>query len=66
MRSEEPLFPALRFTWNADNFAGFFYYDLNKNVKTETLSVSGINGRVIPEDGLKYSTTIKSVAYKSQ
>ena len=50
-------------TWTADNFAGFFY-DLNKNVKTETMQVTAVNGRVIPEDGLKYSTTIQQVAFK--
>ena len=52
------------FTWTASNFAGFFYYDLNEDITTESLSVSGINGRVIPENGLKYSTTIKNVPYK--
>ncbi len=50
------------YTWTSDNFAGFFY-DLNKNVGTETLSVSGVSGRTIPEDGLNYSTTINSVDY---
>ena len=52
------------FTWTASNFAGFFYYDLNEDITTESLSVSGINGRVIPVNGLKYSTTIKNVPYK--
>ncbi len=52
------------YTWTSDNFAGFFY-DLNKNVGTETLSVSGISGRTIPENGLNYSTTIKSVDYEA-
>jgi S-layer protein (TIGR01567 family) len=52
------------YTWTSDNFAGFFY-DLNKNVGTETLSVSGVSGRTIPEGGLNYSTTIKSVDYKA-
>jgi S-layer protein (TIGR01567 family) len=52
------------FTWNASNFAGFFY-DLKKNVETESLSISNINGRIIGDNGLKYSTTIKSVDYKS-
>ncbi len=50
-------------TWTADNFAGF-YYDINDNVKTESLSVSDIEGNVIPENGLKYSTTIENVAYE--
>ncbi|MPM68803.1 hypothetical protein SDC9_115737 [bioreactor metagenome] len=52
------------YTWTSDNFAGFFY-DLNKNVGTETLSVSGVSGRTIPEGSLNYSTTIKSVDYKA-
>ncbi len=52
------------FSWNASNFAGFFYYDLNENIATESLSVSGISGRVIPEKGLTYSTTVKNVAYQ--
>ena len=53
------------FTWNATNFAGF-YYDLNDDVATESLKVSGIptNGNVIPEGGLVYSTTIKNVDYQ--
>jgi S-layer protein (TIGR01567 family) len=47
--------------WDASNFAGF-YYDLNDNVATESLSVSGLNnGNVIPENGLTYSTTIENV-----
>jgi S-layer protein (TIGR01567 family) len=49
--------------WDADSFAGFFY-DLNKNVKTETMQVTAVNGRVIPEGGLKYATTVQSVAFK--
>jgi S-layer protein (TIGR01567 family) len=52
------------YTWTSDNFAGFFY-DLNKNVNTETMSVSGVSGTTIPVNGLKYSTTIKSVGYKA-
>ncbi len=52
------------FTWDASNFAGF-YYDLNDNVATESLKVSGISGNVIPENGLVYSSTIKNVDYQS-
>jgi S-layer protein (TIGR01567 family) len=52
------------YNWTSNNFAGFFY-DLNKNVGTETLSVSGVSGRTIPKYGLNYSTTIKSVDYKA-
>ena len=51
------------FDWNASNFAGF-YYDPDNNVSTESLSVSGINERIIPENGLRYSTTIKNVEYE--
>ena len=52
------------FTWDASNFAGF-YYDLNDNVSTESLKVSGISGNVTPENGLVYSSTIKNVDYAS-
>ncbi|HEY3362863.1 MAG TPA: S-layer protein domain-containing protein, partial [Methanosarcina sp.] len=50
--------------WDASNFAGF-YYDLKKNVATESLNVSGIKDRVVPKYGLVYSTTVKSVDYKA-
>jgi S-layer protein (TIGR01567 family) len=50
--------------WDATNFAGFFY-DLKKNVATESLKVSNLKGNVIPKSGLEYSTTIKNVDYKS-
>ncbi|AKB43303.1 S-layer protein domain-containing protein [Methanosarcina vacuolata] len=52
------------YTWTSDNFAGFFY-DLKKNVGTETLSVSGVNGRTIPKNGLNYSTTVSKVDYNA-
>ncbi|AKB51978.1 hypothetical protein MSBRW_2725 [Methanosarcina barkeri str. Wiesmoor] len=52
------------YTWTSDNFAGFFY-DLKKNVGTETLSVSDVNGRTIPKNGLNYSTTISKVDYNA-
>ncbi|MGV8078028.1 MAG: S-layer protein domain-containing protein, partial [Methanosarcina sp.] len=51
------------FTWDASNFAGFFY-DLKDDVSTESLDVSGINGNVIPEGGLTYETTIKNVDFE--
>ena len=50
--------------WNASNFAGFFY-DLKKNVATESLNVSGLSGRVIPKNDLTYKTTIGNVDYQS-
>jgi len=49
--------------WDASNFAGF-YYDLNDNVETENLSVSKLNGNVIGEGGLVYTTSIKDVDYE--
>ncbi|KKG13944.1 S-layer protein domain-containing protein [Methanosarcina sp. 2.H.T.1A.15] len=51
------------FTWDATKFAGF-YYDINDDVSTESLKVSGIKGNVIPEGGLVYSTTIENVDYE--
>ncbi len=51
------------FTWNASNFAGFFY-DLDDNVETESLSVSNIDGNVIPEGDLVYETRIENVDYE--
>nr|Q46BP2.1 RecName: Full=Major S-layer protein; AltName: Full=Cell surface glycoprotein; Flags: Precursor [Methanosarcina barkeri str. Fusaro] len=49
-------------SWDASNFAGF-YYDLDDNVETESLSVSELNGNVIGEGGLVYTTSIKKVDY---
>jgi len=51
------------FIWDATSFAGF-YYDLNDNVVTESLSVSDIYVNMIPEGGLVYSTTIQNVDYE--
>ena len=50
-------------TWDASNFAGFFY-DLKKDVSTESLKVSNLADRTVPENGLTYSTTIENVDYK--
>ena len=58
------MYPAPLTTWTAANFAGFFY-DLKKNVATESLAVSGINGNVIPKNELVYTTTIGNVDYQS-
>ena len=52
---------AVVITMDATQFAAFFY-DINDNVTTETLSiknVAGTTGKVIGEDGLVYTTTIK-------
>ncbi|AKB24808.1 hypothetical protein MSMTP_1339 [Methanosarcina sp. MTP4] len=51
------------FTWDASSFAGFFY-DLDDNVETESLSVSNIDGNVIPEGNLVYETRIEKVDYE--
>ncbi len=53
-------------TVDATKFAAF-YYDINDNVTTETLSikdVAGTEGNVIGENGLVYTTQIKKVAYE--
>nr|WP_304413487.1 S-layer protein domain-containing protein [Methanosarcina sp. WH1] len=51
------------FEWDAANFAGF-YYDVDDDVSTETLSVSDISGNVIPEGGLVYQTSVENVDYE--
>ncbi|MGA9187683.1 MAG: S-layer protein domain-containing protein, partial [Methanosarcina sp.] len=51
-------------SWDATSFAGF-YYDINDNVQTESLSVSGLKGgNVIPDGGLVYQTSVKNVDYE--
>jgi len=49
-------------TWNADNFAGF-YYDIDDNIKTETLTATVTEGNKLSGDvvdgvrGVVYTTT---------
>lgn len=52
-------------TWNAQNFAGF-YYDIDKNISSETMTVflSGIEGRTIAENDLKYVSEKVNAEYK--
>ncbi|WP_292390180.1 S-layer protein domain-containing protein [Methanosarcina sp. UBA5] len=50
--------------WDASNFAGFFY-DLKKNVQTESLNVTKVDGNVIPKNDLVYKTTVGNVDYQS-
>ncbi|AAM04268.1 S-layer protein SlmA [Methanosarcina acetivorans] len=50
-------------SWDASSFAGF-YYDIDDNVSTETLTVSDLDGNVIPEGGLVYTTTIADVDFE--
>lgn len=52
-------------TWNAQNFAGF-YYDIDKNISSETMTVflSGTEGRTIKENDLKYVSEKVNAEYK--
>lgn len=52
-------------SWNAQNFAGF-YYDINKNISSETLIVtlSGIEGRTISKSNLSYVSEKVPATYK--
>lgn len=52
-------------SWNAQNFAGF-YYDINKNISSETLTVtlSGLEGRTISDGNLRYISEKVPAAYK--
>jgi S-layer protein (TIGR01567 family) len=52
-------------TWDATQFAAF-YYDINDNVSTESLSIikAGTANNVIPEDGLKYKTEVKTTDFE--
>lgn len=49
-------------TWNALNFPGF-WYDLDNNFGSEELTISGMSGNDIWEDGLTYNTSIVQVEY---
>ncbi|HIH94261.1 TPA: PGF-CTERM sorting domain-containing protein, partial [Methanosarcina acetivorans] len=53
-------------TMDATDFAAF-YYDIDDNVTTETLSIEDVpdtEGNVIGEGGLIYETTIQEVEYE--
>ncbi|MDQ1252826.1 MAG: hypothetical protein QG646_1958, partial [Euryarchaeota archaeon] len=55
-------------TMDANKFAAF-YYDIDDNVTTESLSiknVAGTSGRTIGENGLVYTTTIGKNEYKNK
>lgn len=49
-------------TWDALNFAGF-WYDLNNGTYSESLKVTNLTGRTIPEVNLNYTTTRIVVPY---
>ncbi|AFV23693.1 hypothetical protein Mpsy_1486 [Methanolobus psychrophilus R15] len=51
-------------TWTAVNFAGF-YYDLDDDISTESMEITGISIRTIAAGALKYNTTIAAVDYAS-
>ncbi|MFZ3169360.1 MAG: S-layer protein domain-containing protein, partial [Candidatus Methanoperedens sp.] len=50
-------------SWNSQKFAGF-YYDLKKNLTTETLSFTQTPGRSNLEDSIQYTTGIVPVDFK--
>ncbi len=43
-------------TWTADDFAGF-YYDIDDNIKTESLTTVVTEGKLAEPDGVTYTTT---------
>ncbi len=43
------------FTWTANNFAGF-YYDIDDNLETESLSTTVTDGELAQPDGITYTT----------
>jgi S-layer protein (TIGR01567 family) len=43
------------YTWSAQNFAGF-YYDIDNNLSSESMTIESISGRTIPTSGLVYHT----------
>jgi len=44
-----------QFSWTADNFAGF-YYDIDDNIKTETLTTTVSDRKLQEPDGVVYET----------
>jgi hypothetical protein len=54
------------FTWNPQNFAGF-YYDIKKDIGTETLKISITEGNKLSGDspyGVVYTTSTKPKDYE--
>ena len=43
------------YTWTAQNFAGF-YYDIDNNLASESMNITAMNNRNIPENDLVYTT----------
>jgi len=52
-------------TWTPFNFEGF-YYDFDEDVGTEQLSIENIDGRIIPENKLVYSSGIYPLGFKHE
>jgi S-layer protein (TIGR01567 family) len=52
-------------TWTPFNFEGF-YYNIDDNVSTESLSIVKLSGRTIDEDNLVYSTKPALVQFKQE
>ncbi|MBP1910052.1 S-layer protein domain-containing protein [Methanolobus bombayensis] len=50
--------------WTTDNFAGF-WYDLDDNEGSETLSITVAGRSVADEEGLWYNTTIVQTSYEA-
>ncbi|MFY1112649.1 MAG: S-layer protein domain-containing protein [Methanosarcinaceae archaeon] len=50
---------------DGDNFPGFFY-DLERDVQTETLNIRFLDGRTIGVNNLVYRTEVKELEYKFQ
>ena len=50
-------------TWTADNFAGF-YYDLDGDIKTEELTTTVTDRKLLEPDGIVYSTAAQSDAFE--
>ncbi|HON35791.1 MAG TPA: S-layer protein domain-containing protein [Methanothrix sp.] len=52
------------YTWNADNFAGF-YYDIDDNIKTEELTATITGGNKLAEpNGVTYTTTAQKADFE--
>ncbi len=49
-------------SWNPANFAGF-WYDMDNNKSTESLTIQEISGRFIPKDLLWYNTTKAAIQF---
>ncbi|VVB92403.1 S-layer protein [uncultured archaeon] len=49
-------------SWNYANFAGF-WYDMDDNKFTESLTIQEISGRIIPRERLWYNTTKTAIQF---